>query len=174
MWLCTNTTLWLGKSCRKWSDSLHLHSLSARKDEAKTVGETSAVKVTPESRSNHWFCTSVSTFIGNLKNWRLIIEGSHELWASTEVRSFTECLGSLESAMDELHSYADFTVRHYVSSAVVVFDGYEEGPSIKYITHQRRRHTIHPLVSFTAESLKHSSMTRRRSSCQQIAINRGW
>ena len=80
MWLCTNTTLWLGKSCRKWSDSLYLHSLSARKDEAKTVGETSAVKVTPESRSNHWFCTSVSTFIGNLKNWRLIIEGSHELY----------------------------------------------------------------------------------------------
>jgi len=47
--------------------------------------------------------------------------------------------------------YADFTVRHYGSSAVVVFDGYEEWPS-KDITHQRRRHTIHPLVSFTAET----------------------
>jgi len=47
--------------------------------------------------------------------------------------------------------YADFTVRHYGSSAVVVFDGYEEEPS-KDIIHQRRRHNIHPLVSFTAET----------------------
>ena len=48
-------------------------------------------------------------------------------------------------------SYADFTIRHYGSGAIVVFDGYEEGPSIKDVTHQRRRN-IHPVVSFTAET----------------------
>jgi len=48
--------------------------------------------------------------------------------------------------------FADFTVRHYGSSVIVVFDGYEEGPFIKDIAHQRRRHNIHPLVSFTAET----------------------
>jgi len=48
--------------------------------------------------------------------------------------------------------YADFTVRHYGSSEIVVFDGYEEQPSIKDITYQRTRHNIHPLVSFTAET----------------------
>ena len=36
-------------------------------------------------------------------------------------------------------SYADFTIRFYGSATTVVFDGYEEGPSIKYDTHQRHR-----------------------------------
>ena len=49
-------------------------------------------------------------------------------------------------------SYADFTIRHYGSATTVVFDGYEEGPSIKDNTHQRRGHNIHPVVSFTAET----------------------
>ena len=35
MWVCTNLTLWLRKLCRKWSDSLHLHSLSAEKTKPK-------------------------------------------------------------------------------------------------------------------------------------------
>ena len=32
-------------------------------------------------------------------------------------------------------SYADFIVRHYGSGAIVVFDGYEDGPSIKDVIH---------------------------------------
>ena len=49
-------------------------------------------------------------------------------------------------------SYADFTVRHY-GLATVVFDGYGEGPSIKDNTHQRRGQNLHPIVSFTAETV---------------------
>ncbi|KAK4304743.1 hypothetical protein Pmani_023319 [Petrolisthes manimaculis] len=49
-------------------------------------------------------------------------------------------------------SYADFTVRHYGSATTVVFDGYEEGPSIKDNTHQRRGHNSHPIVHFTADT----------------------
>jgi len=62
---------------------------------------------------------------------------------------------------------ADFAVRHCGSSTMVVFDGYYEGPSIKDITHQRRRHSIHPLVSFTAEAEFYGK------GFMSIAINRG-
>ncbi len=49
-------------------------------------------------------------------------------------------------------SYADFTLRHYGSATTVVFDGYEEGPSIKDNTHQRRGHNSHPIVHFIADT----------------------
>ena len=48
-------------------------------------------------------------------------------------------------------SYADFGIRHYGPATTVVFDGYEEGRSIKDNTHQRRGSNMHPVVSFTAE-----------------------
>ena len=49
-------------------------------------------------------------------------------------------------------SYADFAIRHYGPATTVVFDGYEEWPSIKDNTHQRRGRNMHPVVSFTAET----------------------
>jgi len=49
-------------------------------------------------------------------------------------------------------SYADFTVRHY-GRATVVFDGYGEGPSVKDNAHQRWGKNLHPLVSFTTETV---------------------
>ena len=49
--------------------------------------------------------------------------------------------------------YADFTIQQYGSATTVVFDGYEEVPSIKDNTHQRRGHNIHPVVSFNAETV---------------------
>ena len=51
-------------------------------------------------------------------------------------------------------SYADFTVRHY-GQATVVFDGYDEGPSIKDNMHQRRGKTcILLLVSLQKQSFQ--------------------
>ena len=55
-----------------------------------------------------------------------------------------------ESYGDIAQSYADFTIRHYGSATTVVFDGYDEGPSIKDNTHERRGQNIHPIVGFTA------------------------
>ena len=49
-------------------------------------------------------------------------------------------------------SYADFAIRHYGPATTVVFDGYEEGSSIKDNTHQRRGRNMHPVVSFIAET----------------------
>ena len=57
-----------------------------------------------------------------------------------------------ESYGDIAQSYADFTIRHYGSATTVVFDGYDEGPSIKDNTHERRGQNIHPIVGFTAET----------------------
>jgi len=57
-----------------------------------------------------------------------------------------------ESYGDIAQSYADFTIRHYGSATTVVFDGYDEGPSIKDNTHERRGQNVHPIVSFTAET----------------------
>ena len=48
--------------------------------------------------------------------------------------------------------YAEFTVRQYDPAITILFDGYEEGPNIKDSTHLRRGHSIHPVVSFTAET----------------------
>ena len=48
-------------------------------------------------------------------------------------------------------SYVDFTNRHY-GLAIVVFDGYGGGPSIKDNTHQRHGHNILPVVKFTEET----------------------
>ena len=45
-------------------------------------------------------------------------------------------------------SYVDYTRRNY-GTATVVFDGYQDGPSTKDSTHQRRQQTNHPLVSVT-------------------------
>ena len=41
---------------------------------------------------------------------------------------------------------------HYGPDTAIVFDGYEEGPSIKYNTHQRRGRNVHHVVSFTAQT----------------------
>ncbi len=43
-------------------------------------------------------------------------------------------------------------VRQYGPATTIVFDGYEEGPNTKDNTHLKRGHTIHPVVSFTAET----------------------
>ena len=49
-----------------------------------------------------------------------------------EVHSFTEDHGSSEQDNGEIaNSYADFAIRHYGPATTVVFDGYEEWPSIK-------------------------------------------
>ena len=40
----------------------------------------------------------------------------------------------------------------YGSATTVVFDGYEQGPSIKDNTHQWRGQNIHPVVNFTSGS----------------------
>lgn len=58
--------------------------------------------------------------------------------------------GETYSAIVQL--YADFTVRHYGSTATIVFDGYEEGPSIKDNTHLRRGRGIQPVVNFTTDT----------------------
>src|SRR6218665_2890499 len=47
-------------------------------------------------------------------------------------------------------SYADFTVRQYAIGTTVVFDGYEQGPSIKDNTQLRRGQNMYPVISFTA------------------------
>src|SRR6218665_610878 len=49
-------------------------------------------------------------------------------------------------------SYADFTVRQYGAGTTVVFDGYEQGPSIKDNTHLRRGQSMYPVITFTAET----------------------
>jgi hypothetical protein len=49
-------------------------------------------------------------------------------------------------------AYADVTVGHY-KEVIVVFDGYQAGPSIKDNTHQRwGQITNYPLVNFTKET----------------------
>ena len=69
------------------------------------------------------------------------------------VHSSTEYHGSSEQDNGEIaKSYADFAIRHYGPATTVVFDGYEEGPSIKDNTHQRRGCNMHPVVSFTTET----------------------
>ena len=40
---------------------------------------------------------------------------------------------------------------HYGPDTTIVFDGYEEGPSIKGNTNQRRGRNVHHVVSFTAQ-----------------------
>ena len=41
---------------------------------------------------------------------------------------------------------------HYGPYTTIVFDGYEEGPSIKDNTHQRRGRNVHHVASFTAQT----------------------
>ena len=60
-------------------------------------------------------------------------------------------------------SYADFAVRHYGPATTVVFDGYEEGPSIKDNTH-REEDAI--CTHLSASLLRQSSQASRKSSCQ--------
>ena len=70
-----------------------------------------------------------------------------------EAHSFTEDHGSSEQDNGEIaKSYPDFAIRHYGPATTVVFDGYEEWPSIKYNTHQRRGRNMHSVVNFTAET----------------------
>ena len=57
-------------------------------------------------------------------------------------------------------SYADFIVRHY-RQATVVFDGYDEGPSIKDNTHQRRGKKTCTLLLVSLQ--KQSFQAKRRS-----------
>ena len=49
-------------------------------------------------------------------------------------------------------SYVDFTVRNY-GTATVVFDGYQEIPSTKDNTHDRRQQRHHPLVSVSPDTV---------------------
>lgn len=49
-------------------------------------------------------------------------------------------------------TYADFTLRNY-GTATVVFDGYQDAPSVKDATHQRRQRTQHPKINFTQETI---------------------
>ena len=49
-------------------------------------------------------------------------------------------------------SYAEFTIRRN-PSATVVLDGYLGGPTIKENTHQRRGKNVHPVISFTEETV---------------------
>ena len=57
--------------------------------------------------------------------------------------------------------YADFAVRHYDLATTVIFDGYEEGSF--------REHNIHTVLF---SLLRHTSQTRRKSSCQEAETNR--
>ena len=69
--------------------------------------------------------------------------------------------------------YADFTVRRYCQ-ATVAFDGYGEGPSIMDSTHQRRGKSMHPIVSFTAETefsgKKEDFLSRDENKADMIAL----
>ena len=65
-------------------------------------------------------------------------------------------------------SYAQFTLRHY-GQATVVFDGYDEGPSKKDKTHDRRGRNAYRIVSFTAET---EFSDKRKTSCLEIKIKR--
>ena len=65
--------------------------------------------------------------------------------------------------------YADFAIRHYGPATTVVFDGYEEGPSIKDTTHQRRGRNMHPVVSFTAET---ELSGKKEEFCQETPTSR--
>src|SRR6218665_2835668 len=49
-------------------------------------------------------------------------------------------------------SYPDFTVRQYGVGTTVVFDGYEQGPSIKDNTQLTRGQNMYPVISFTADT----------------------
>ena len=54
--------------------------------------------------------------------------------------------GSMYGTIADL--YVEFTLRNY-GTATVVFDGYQDTPSTKDSTHQRRQQKNHPLVSVT-------------------------
>jgi len=54
------------------------------------------------------------------------------------------------------------------SATTVVCDGYDEGPSIKDNTHERRGQNIHPIVSFTAAT----EFSGKKEECQEMSINR--
>ena len=58
----------------------------------------------------------------------------------------------LETYGSIAQSYAEFTIRRY-PSATVVFDRYLGGPTIKDNTHQRRGKNVHPVISFTEETV---------------------
>ena len=58
----------------------------------------------------------------------------------------------LETYGSIAQSYAEFTIRRY-PSATVVFDGYLGGPTIKDNMHQRRGKNVHPVISFTEETV---------------------
>ena len=68
-------------------------------------------------------------------------------------------------------SYTDFAIRPYGQATTGVFDGYEDGPSIKDNTHQRRGRNMHPVVSFTAEtqfSIKKEEFLSRYTNKQRL------
>src|SRR6218665_1511481 len=69
-------------------------------------------------------------------------------------------------------SYADFTVRQYGAGTTVVFDGYEQGPSIKDNTHLRRGQSRPTCILLLASLLKQSYQARKRNFCQELSINR--
>ena len=70
-----------------------------------------------------------------------------------EVSSFLRILWRTGESYDAIaESYADFTVRQYGACTTVVFDGYEQEPSIKDNTQLRRGHNLYPVISFTADT----------------------
>ena len=70
-----------------------------------------------------------------------------------EFHSFTVYHDSSEQEKGEIAKYyADFAIRHYGPATTVVFDGNDEGPSIKDNTPPRRGRIMHPVVSFTSET----------------------
>ena len=84
------------------------------------------------------------------------------------VHSFTEYHGSSEQDGEIAKSYADFAIRHYGPATIVVFDGYEEGPSIKDNTHQRKDAIC---TQLSASLLRQSFQARRKSSGQNDTNN---
>ena len=92
--------------------------------------------------------------------------------SSTEVHFFTECLGSMETAVDELHSCTPILLSDVIARAQSYLwrlRGRAVYLKTSHIT--RRRRNIHAMfIHFSASLLKHSSVARRRSSCQQIEI----
>ena len=65
------------------------------------------------------------------------------------------------------NAYADFTSKHY-GSAILVFDGYESGPSIRDNTYQRRgQTTIYPMVN----SIGETELEGKNEECLSRCIN---
>ena len=88
--------------------------------------------------------THEATGDAQLKIQHYVLDGGSLLQRLSRKKG--ETYGSIAQA------YAEFTIRRY-PSATVVFDGYLGGPTIKDNTHQRRGKNVHPVISFTEETV---------------------